>query len=231
MKILLAILPLILSNPALGQSFVSKDRRQETECRGSVHGTVFAQDGKPWGQINLVLEPVGDYDCVLPRTKTDEHGQYRFSDVPCGGWSVFVQDKEAGFPHSGRLINWFLYGSRNPQVRITNKSLGAQLDVTAPPRPGQLRLNLVNNKTQAKIMNMEVQLRVKRKRAVRFSCDDSATSCEANDFLFPPDQDVRLHITSKGFREWKESAGRGKLIHVRTGDVLTIDAELEPIGN
>jgi hypothetical protein len=78
---------------------------------------------------------------------------------------------------------------------------------------------------------MEVQLRVKRKREVQFSRDDSATSCEADDLLVPPDQDVRLHITSKGFREWKESAGHGKLIHLQTGDVLTIDAELEPIGN
>jgi hypothetical protein len=210
MKILLAILPLLLSNHALGQSFVSKVRRH------------FAQDSKPWGQINLILEPVGDYDYVLPPTKTDEHGQYRFSDVSWGGWSVFVQDKEAGYPDSGRLINWFLYGRRNPQVRTTNKNLDAQLNVTAPPRPGQLRVNLVNSKTRAKVKNMEVQLRVKRKREVQFSCDDAATSCEANDFLVPPDQDVRLHITSQGFREWKESAGHGKLIHVETGDVLTI---------
>lgn len=157
MKILLAILPLLLANPALGQSFVSKDRRPEAECRGSVHGTVFAPEGKPWAQINLILEPVGDYDYALPRTKTDERGQYRFSDVPCGGWSVFVQDKEAGYPDSGRLINWFPYGSRDLRVRITNKNSDAPLNVTAPPRPGPLRVNLVNNKTPAKITNREVR--------------------------------------------------------------------------
>ncbi|MGA7855567.1 MAG: carboxypeptidase-like regulatory domain-containing protein [Candidatus Acidiferrales bacterium] len=231
MKYFFAVASLLLVIPALGHDCVFKDRSAETECGGVVHGTVLAQDGKTLSGVNLILEPLGDYDYVLPRSKTDEHGQYRFSNVSCGAWSVFVEDKEAGYPRSGRFMNWYLYGSTNPEVRITNKNLDAQLDISAPPKPGRPHVNLVDNQTKAKIANSEVLLRVTAKREAQFSCGDSVASCETDDFLVPPNQDVRLQIRSKGFREWKEGAGDGKLIRVPAGKVLTIDAELEPIRN
>jgi hypothetical protein len=231
MKYFFAIASLLVAMPALGQNYLGKDRRAETDCGGVVHGTVLAQDGKALSRVNLILEPVGDYDYVLPRARTDEHGQYRFSNVPCGTWSVFVDDKEAGYPHSSRLMNWYLYGSANSEVRITNENLDAQMDISAPPKPGILHVNLVNSETKAKIAKMEIRVRVTPKREAQFSCGESVTSCETDDFLVPPNRDVRLHITSKGFREWKESSGAGKLISVPAGNVLTIDAELEPIRN
>jgi hypothetical protein len=226
------ILALLFTVPAFSQNYVSETQRNQTSCKGVVHGIVLGRDGKPWGGINLVLEPVGDYDYVLPRVRTDQQGQYRFEEVCDGKWGVFVEDKEAGYPHSGRYMNWFLYGVWSPQVEVTDKKLEAQFNVSVPPKPGQLHVRLITNNTKAKVTKVEVQLRASRKRWTRLSCEDSDSSlCEGDYFLVPPDQDVKLHITSKGFHEWRGSAGRGKTIRVASGDVLTIDAELDPIEN
>ena len=232
MKFFLVIVLLSFSIPASAQTLFVKNHNQDTDCKGVIHGVVSRLDGKPWGGVNLILEPVGDYDYVLPRTKTDEQGEYRFSDVTCGNWGVFVEDKDAGYPHAGRILNWALYGRRSKQVRITKKNLEALLNVTAPPRPAQLRVRAIDSKTKAEIACVEVQLKVTRKREIKILCPDSEmASREDYYFLVPPDQNVKLHITSKAFHEWKESAGRGKAIRVPTGEILTINVELEPIQN
>jgi hypothetical protein len=221
------ILVLLVAVPAFGQTYASEAR---TSCKGLVHGTVFGRDGNPWSGVNLILEPVGDYDYVLPRVKTDKQGQYRFKEVCTGKWGVFIEDKEAGYPQSGWLINRFLYGGQGPQIRITEKHLEAQLDIHAPPQPGILVVHLTNSGTKAKIPAIELELKVNRKRDKRTSCEDSPSSACGNDsFLVPPGQDVKLHVTSKGFHEWKETMGRGKIIRLAAGQVMTIDVELVPL--
>ncbi len=228
MNLLHVIAPLLCAFPAFGQNHVGKDERRETECKGIIHGVVFARDGKPWSGIGVVLEPVGAYNYVLPRAKTDQQGEYRFEKVCSGRWGVFVEDKEAGYPHSGRLMNWFLYGSWSPEMKITDKNLDGQLNVNVPPKPGMLVVHLADSKTKAKIPRIELELKVNRKRWARHSCEDSESfSCEGYSFLVPPDQDVRLHVASKGFQEWKATSGRGKFIHVPSGELQTINVELD----
>src|SRR5580693_3551593 len=107
MKILLNVAALLFALPAHGQNYLGLNPSQSADCKGVVHGIVIRQDGKAFSGINVIIEPAGDYDYVLPHTKTDQHGQYRFLEVPCGRWRVFVDDKEAGYPHSGRLTNSF----------------------------------------------------------------------------------------------------------------------------
>jgi hypothetical protein len=127
-------------------------------------------------------------------------------------------------------MNWFLYGGWSPQARITENHLEAQSNVLAPPKPGILVVHLTNSVTKAKIPGIEVELRVTRKRTVQPSCEDSASStCGDDSFLVPPGQDVKLHVTSKGFHEWEETLGRGKIIHLAAGQVMTIDVELVPL--
>jgi hypothetical protein len=230
MKHLLTAAAFLLALPVCAQNYVERHDHRDTECKGIVHGTVVGQDGKPWAGISLILEPVGSYDLMLPRTKTDSLGQYRFSDVDCGSWGVFIEDKEAGYLQSSRLMNWYLYGHWSPQAKITEKHLDAPFDVFAPPKPGILIVHLRNSVTKAKIPRIELELKVTRKRTERPACEDSASSkCGDDSFLVPPNQNVNLHITSTGFHEWKESVGRGKLIHLSAGQVMTIDAELDPL--
>src|SRR6267143_4610939 len=127
MNIFDIILALLFVVPTGSQNYISEIPRHQTSCKGVLHGIVLGRDGKPWGGINLVLEPVGYYDYILPLVRADQRGEYRFEEVCEGRWSVFVEDKEAGYPHSGRYMNWFLYGMWSPQVEITDKNLEAQL--------------------------------------------------------------------------------------------------------
>jgi hypothetical protein len=231
MKILLAA-ALLFGLPTAAHDYVGDHAQPNADCKGVVHGVVIGQDHKPWSGVNLILEPVGDYDYVLPRTKTDQRGEYRFQKVCTGKWGVFVEDKEAGYASSGRHMNWFLYGRWSPEVKITDKNLDAQLDVDAPPKGGMLVVHLTNSVTHTKISRIEVELIVSRKQRMGFSCENSESSpCGDGPFLVPPNQDVKLHVTSKGFYEWKESVGRGKLIHLSAGEAMTIDVELDPIQN
>lgn len=224
------IASLLLAVPGVRQSY--RETPRQMSCKGEIHGIVLGQDGKARGGIGLVLEPVGDYDYVLPRARADQRGEYHFKEVCDGKWSVFVEDKEAGYPHASRFTNWFLYGMWNPQVEITDKKSQAQLNVNVPPKPGQLLVRPSDKRTKSKIVNFDVQLNATRKRWMRISCGDRDTSsCDNYYFLVPPDQNVKLHITSKGFHEWRESPGGGNTIRVPAGDVLTIDAELDPIQN
>jgi len=232
MTIFHIIVSLLFALPGVSQNYTSETARHAMSCKGVLHGIVLGQDGKPRGGINLLLESVGDYDYMLRHVRADQRGEYRFEEVCDGKWGVFVEDKEAGYPHSGRYMNWFLYGVWSPQVEITDKKLEAQLNVNVPPKPGQLRVRPTTNDTKAKIVQVEVQLKATRTRWTRFSCGDSDSSlCDRDYFLVPSDQNVKLHITSKGFHEWRESAGGGKTIRVPAGDVLAIDAELDPILN
>jgi hypothetical protein len=197
-----------------------------------VHGIVFQQDGKPVSGIGLILEPVGDYDYVLSRTSSDEGGRYQFVHVPCGEWGVFVEDKGAGYPQAGRLMNGFLYGVSSPEVNITGQNSDAVLNVKVPARPGVLVVYLTNSRTKTRIARIQLDLKVNRKRWSQSSCEDSASStCSDHVFLVPPGQDVKLHITSEGFHEWEESAGQGKLIHLSSGELMTIEAELDSVLN
>jgi hypothetical protein len=230
MKIFLSFASLLFAFHAPGHSYAWEYRQQGANCKGEVHGIVFGQDGKPWSGVGLVLEPTGDFDYLLPRTKSDEHGQYRFEEVPCGEWGVYVEDKDAGYPRSGRYVNWFLYGIWSPKVKITEKKLEGELDVIAPPRPGIVELHVKNASTRAEITRNEVRLKVSRKRWMQSSCDESEfASCENSSYLVPPNQNVILHIKSPGFREWKESAGHGKLIHLSAGEVMKLEIELTPV--
>jgi len=230
MRRFLSVAVFLFALPTSGQNYLGQHQKSDAECKGVVHGVVIGQDGKSWGGINVILEPVGTYGLVLSHTKTDALGQYRFSDVSCGSWSVFIEDKEAGYPQSSRLMNWFLYGVWSPQVRITEKHLEAQLNVYAPPKPGIVVVHLTNSVTKAKIPAIELELKVNRKRDERTSCEDSPSStCGDDSFLVPPGQDVKLHVTSKGFHEWKETMGRGKIIRLAAGQVMTIDVELVPL--
>jgi len=223
---------LLVAFPVFGQTHNHKSASLETECKGIVRGIVLDQNGERWSGINLILEPFGDYDYILPRARTNERGEYRFERGCAGKWGVFIEDKEAGYPHSGRLTNWFLYGKWSPAVEITNKDLDVQLNVDAPPKPGILVVHLADKQSKAKILRATIFLKVNRKRWAQMSCDnDSESSCDGGSFWVPPDTDVKLRITSHGFGEWRGTRGRGEKIHLSDGEVLTLRAELTPARN
>ena len=55
-------------------------------------------------------------------------------------------------------------------------------------------------------------------------------SCYSNHVvLIPPDKNLLLHVTSDGYREWDESAGRGKSLRLASGVRITLDIQLDPL--
>ena len=230
MKFFLAIFALLFGCSAFGQTRDGNPQEQVPECKGVVHGTLFGQDGKPWGGINLILDPPGDFGYVLPQTKSNDRGDFRFEEVCNGVWGVFVQDEKADCPFCDRYWNKFLYGSIPPDVKITDTNLDVQVDVHAPPRPGTLTVRLLNSETKATIPLAELELRVNRKRWIKPSCDGStALTCVGGTFAVPPDIAVKLRIRAKGFHEWKDANGRGRILRIPSGGAQTIVAELDPM--
>jgi hypothetical protein len=47
--------------------------------------------------------------------------------------------------------------------------------------------------------------------------------------LVPADKNLLLHVTSDGFREWDESVGKGKPLHLPSGTRLTLAVQLETL--
>jgi hypothetical protein len=199
---------------------------QSDSCVGVVHGTILSNDGRPAAQSNLILEPTGDFDLVLPKTKTDDQGHYRFEHICSGTWSVFLDLSPS--PASGKLLYSFLYGTKTwPQVEISDRNLDGELDVTAPPKPAFLRLRLTDSHTGAEIRGAEITLRVTRKQAIIYSRFIDKTQ---DDFFFalPPNQAVKVRVTAKGYRTWKGSARQSNVFRAASGVTLAADVSLSP---
>jgi hypothetical protein len=223
MKILPPIAAFLLTLSAFGQRGM-----QGPHCTGVIHGTVLLQGGRTASGLDVNLYPIGvDLDYVLPHMKTDEAGGYSFDHVCPGKYTVLPADGDAGYSDSDY---YFLYARRPSTVKITKRSPNANLIVNLPPKAAQLRVRLANSKTKAKIEDYAVKLTVTKARTTEPQCggSDGGSCGSESPILVPPDQDVFVHITSDGFHEWRESVGSGKRIHVPSGEILTIDAELEP---
>ena len=205
---------------------------EDPQAKGVVHGVVVQENGDPVPNFTAVLEKLGvSLAYLLPQMKTNDRGEFRFEHLCPGRFAVVVENSAAGYPTTSAAWYRILYGRPIPEVRIMKSKSEAMLIVTLPPKPARLEVNLVNSKTKEKISLIELSFRVIPARTVETYCDSSKSiSCTGPPyFLFPPDQNVFIHVTSNGFREWKESVGRGKLIHVGYGELLTLNIELDPI--
>ena len=227
MRIALAGVLLLLAFPATARPCF-----EDPHAKGVVHGVVLQQNGEPAGNFTAILDMPGiSLSYVLPRRKTNDRGEFRFEHLCPGRFAVLVENDAAGYPFVSAGWYHILYGRLIPEVRITKSKFDAELVVTLPPKPAQMHVNLVNRKTKEKIAESEIELIVDGTESVKTYCDtaESMTCDSPPYFLVPPDRDVLLHVTSNGFHEWKESVGKGKLIHVGSGELLTLDIELDPI--
>jgi hypothetical protein len=205
---------------------------EDPQAKGVVHGVVLRENGEPVPNFTAVLEMLGvSLGYMLPTMKTNERGEFRFEHLCPGRFAVVVENAAEGYPPSGAGWYRILYGGPIPEVRITKSKSDAELIVTLPPKPAELQVNLFNSKTKEKIPLTELSFTVNPSRTVETYCDTTKSrSCDGPPyFLFPPDQNVILHVTSTGFHEWKESAGRGKLVRVGYGELLTLNIELDPV--
>jgi hypothetical protein len=191
---------------------------------GTIYGIAIDQDGQPAKGIGLQAQPLGvGLAAVLPRTTTNERGEYRFVNLPWWGrYTVCAEDEEAGY---SEFSTGCVGQSQPPEVELTPERPEAELRVHLPPKAAFLRVNLSNRKTGAAIPAMRVVVTSSgNPPSLIFSMSCYSTKV----ILLPPDKDVLLHVTSDGFREWKESVGTGKPLRLASGTRLTLDVQLDP---
>jgi hypothetical protein len=197
--------------------------RQNDEPRAVIHGIVLGQDRQPAKRIGLTAEPLGvALGAKLPNTRTNDAGEYRFENVPWWGkYTVYADDEDAGYSSfsTGPVAD-----SAPPEVEVTAEHPEGVLNVVLPPKAGFIQIHLTNRKTGAVIPAMRVALMSEGKPAspvFTMSCYSTQV------ILIPPEKNFLLHVTSDGFREWNENAGKGKLVHLASGANLKIDVQLE----
>jgi hypothetical protein len=200
-------------------------QNDESPPKGVIHGMAIGQDGQPAKQIGLTAEPLGvGLGAKLPHTRTNDAGDYRFENIPWWGrYTVYADDEDAGY---SSFSTGPAGDSTPPEVEITPEHPEGELRVVLPPKAGFIQIHLTNRKTGAGISAMRVALMPEDKPSspvVTMSCYSSQV------ILIPPDKTSLLHVTSDGFREWNESIGKGKLVHLASAAHLKIDVQLEPV--
>lgn len=189
-----------------------------------IHGIAVGQDRQPAKQIGLTAEPLGvGLGAILPHTKTNDVGEYRFENLPWWGkYTVYADDEDAGY---SSFSTGPAGDSNPPEVEITPEHPEAQFTVVIPPKAGFIQIHLTNRRTGADISGMRIALMPEKSPVspvITMSCYSNRV------ILVPPETSLLLHITSDGFREWNDSIGKGKLIRLASGTRLKLDVQLEP---
>jgi hypothetical protein len=191
---------------------------------GSIYGMAITSDGQPAKRVGLTAVPLGvALGTVLPHTETDDRGEYRFAHLPWWGrYTVYAEDEEAGYSS----FSTGGYGqTQPPETEVTPARREAELRVNLPPKAAFLRVHLTNGRTGALVSGMKITVMHDTNPpslAFSMSCFSTKT------VLLPPDNNLLIHITSDGFREWKESVGKGRVLHLASNSQLTLDVELDP---
>lgn len=180
-------------------------------------------DGHPAKGIRLMACPLNvALGAVIPETRTDPAGNYRFTSLPWWGqYEVYADDPEAGYS----IFSTGSGGPNRPIVELSAEHPEAELNFRLPPPAGFLQVHLTNGRNGAVIPVMRVTVaRAEQPDKIIFSGSYGSSSL----VLLPPDQDLLLHVTSWGYQEWGESVGRGKPIRMRSGSYQKLEVSLDP---
>jgi hypothetical protein len=217
MKIPFVVVVFLLIVSALAQ------QRDDSHPKGVIYGVAIGQDGQPAKGIGLTASPgVAIFGGPLPLTKTNQAGEFRFESLDLRRYTVYAEDEAAGYS----IVSTGLLGHSDPsEVELRPEHREAELKVYLPPRAGFVQIHLTNRRTGDGISGMRVTvMSMENPESPLFTM-----SCYSNHvILVPPDKNLLLHVTSDGFREWDESVGRGKPLHLSSGTRLTLAVQLEP---
>jgi hypothetical protein len=201
---------------------LSSAAAQQT-ASGVIYGAVVGSDGSPARGMRLTASPLGAALATrLPETRSDQSGNYRFDKIPWWGeYTVYADDPDAGY-------SIFSTGPAGPgappEAIISPEHPEAKLDLRLPPKAGFLRVHLTDQ-TGAVIPAMNVTVMSSRTPSLMIFSESCGSDAAV---LIPPDKDLVIHITSPGFREWDESAAKGKAIRMPPGSQVELYVQLAP---
>lgn len=205
-------------------STATAQNQVQSPCKGVIYGTVINQDGTPAKGLTLNALPLGvGLGMALPWTKTNDAGVYRFEHLQWGRYSVYAEDKEAGYSNFSTGAGGA--AGHLPEVELTAEHPEAEFTVHLPPPAGFVVFHLTNRSTGTTITGVEVTV---------MSADIAAKTIFSGGFslpqpiLVPSDKDLLLHVTSWGFKEWEQSVGAGKHIRIAPGNRLSLNVQLQP---
>lgn len=206
-----------MANAAMGQ------QHEQPTPKGTIYGTVVEQNGQPAKRVRLVAMPLGvGLGVALPSTRTDDHGKYRFENIPWWGrYTVLGKDDDAGY--SFFSIGWVRDNS--PEVEISSEHPEAEFNLTLPPKAGFIRIHLADRSKGQTIPEMTVEIMASEKPKTPIF----TMTCHSDKVvLVPPDTNLLLHVKSDGFREWDESIANGRAVNLPPGKHLTLHVQLDP---
>ena len=221
--LMICLSPIVVGAVALAQ-VAAEQQSTEPVAKGVIYGNVIDQDGQPAKGVGLTASPLGvPLGAMLPHTKTDQNGKFRFAVIPWWGrYTVLASDEEAGYS----LYNTGPNGPESTkEVTLSPEHPEAEFHLVLPTKAGFLEIHLTNRKTGESIDALFVSV---------MSADDpkrlmfSQSCASTRTILIPPDKDLLLHVTSPGFSEWAMSAGNGAPLHMTSGSRQTLDVELDP---
>jgi hypothetical protein len=193
------------------------------DAQGLLYGHVVDPNGQAAKAIQLQARPLGvALGAVLPLTRTDENGDYRMRVPWWGRYTVYAEDRDAGYS----LFTNSLSNPGSPrEVTISPDHPQAEFNFQLPPKAGFLHFHLTDAKTGAPISGIEVKLLLDGRPPKPVYGESTAAD---KPFLVPSNKDVLIHVTSWGYKEWGQSAGGGKAIRLAPGAKLTLNVKLEP---
>lgn len=198
-----------------------QDQRPYT---GVIYGAVVSQAGNPAKGLKVSAMPLGVVLAMpIPWTKTDDAGNFRFEHLELGRYTVFAEDKEAGY--SSFTTGMGDLEGHKTEVELTSEHSSAELNLHLPPPAGFLLFHLTNEHTGAPISGIEVTV-TSGDATLKMIFSGGFTLPDP--ILVPSDRDLLLHVTSWGFHEWEQTVGAGKHIRVAPANKLALDVQLKP---
>ncbi len=224
MKAALALVALWLTVGASGQ----EPKQRSNGLTGTIYGVVIDPDGQPAKGMLLaaVMQCPSSCSFWMSETVTNQVGEYHFRPLPLGEkYSVFSRKAQMEYPRFSPPPTAI--------VELTVEHPNIELRVDLPPKVGILTIHLTDQTTGAFIPRGLVKIKVADAPDSRWSevWADSSNCLFFPDCAIPvpPDKQLLVHVSSTGFKEWDESAEKGKPLLVQPGARLTWDIQLEPL--
>ena len=196
----------------------------DPNCGGVVHGTAVDGDGRGVAAIRLLLDPLGvDLGYLLPTTRTNESGEYRFENVCAGRFTVLVDDERAGYPPS-----YFMELVASSEVKLTAEHLDAELLVHVPAKAAFLKVIAHNSRTNVTVPSLSLQVMLKTSKPKMYDWI-TIDHLSSDPLLIPANTDLLCRVRAAGYHEWQEGKKKGKQIRIASESLLNLDVELEPL--